>query len=151
MKTLLKQAVIWMVAGATAFLLSVTQAGSEVRIFPGVEGGQEKNVVRVWVNVNVETVAGSVKILCSVPGGKTEPESTCVTAREEIFIEKNGAMTRIAEGRVLAKGLSVKAASQLAADAINRILSSGQIQGKTLPREFLRPQLPARRVSQEEL
>jgi len=152
MKTLLKQAVIWVAVGVSAFFLSCTQAGSEIRIFPGVEaGGQKETAVHVWVNVDVQTVAGSVKILCSIPIGKMEPESTCITAREETFIEKNGALTQIAGGRILAKGPSVKAASQLAADAINRILSSGQIQGKTLPREFLRPQLPARRVSKEEL
>jgi len=153
MKTLLKEAVIWVAVGTLAILLNAMQASGETRfVFPEISG--QKSVIKVWVRVNALTFAGSVEIFCSIPGPR-ESESTCVTANEEIFVEKGdgGSTYTIAKDRVLSKGPSVAAASRIAADAINRILFNGQIQGKIpFPREFLRPKaLPVRSIPPEEI
>lgn len=143
---------IWAAVGLLAFFLNISSAKGEPIPF---NEKLERNI-RVWKAVNVQTIAGPVKIFCSISGFK-EKESVCVTSRQEIFIEKGegGRRFNMEEGKILSRAPNIEIAVGLAAGTINKILEFSRITGKIPPeiREFLPREapIPARRVLPEEI
>lgn len=142
---------IWVAVGLLAFFLNVSSAKGEPVPF-----NEEIRGIRSWEEVNIQTIAGPVKIFCSIPGF-SKKESICITARQEIFVEKgrDGLKFNIEEGKVLSRAPSMEAAVGLAVETINKIVEFSRITGKVPPKitELLPREapIPARKVLPEEI